>query len=473
MTDPFTPTYSATPSAANSPRKAVSLFELNSMVNAVLHHTLPERFWLAAEISELRVASNGHCYLEFVQKDEMSGSLVAKARGNIWRNSYIALSSHFERQTGQKLAAGIKVLVAVSVTFHELYGYSLNVTDIDPAYTLGDLAQRRKEIIRQLEEDGVMDLNKELPLPRVIRNVAIISSATAAGYGDFCNQLEQSGYVFNKKLFSATMQGEKVETSVIAALDKIAAEGEKWDVVVIIRGGGATTDLGGFDSYLLAANVAQFPLPVLTGIGHERDDTIIDLVAHKRLKTPTAVAAFLIESRANEANGLHDLTQRLARAVAGQLQAHTHRLEELSQRLDFAAHNNLTSHRQAFDTLSHRYTLAASHYTARQRERLLRMAASLNVSARSHILKEQNRTATLPTRLQHALESTLTKERHKLERMGQSVKMNDPKRILALGYTITLKEGRPVGNPALLKPGDKITTRFAHGEVQSEVLKKE
>lgn len=473
MIDPFSPTYTPTPFPSESPRKAVTLFELNSMASAVLRHSMPESVWLTAEISELRVASNGHCYLEFVQKDELSGSLVAKARGNIWRNSYIALSGHFERQTGQRLTAGIKVLVAVSVTFHELYGYSLNVTDIDPAYTLGDLARRRKEIIRQLEEDGVMDLNKELPLPRVIRNVAIISSATAAGYGDFCKQLEQSGYAFEKKLFPATMQGEKVEPSVIAALDQIAAETADWDVVVIIRGGGATTDLGGFDSYLLAANIAQFPLPVLTGIGHERDDTIIDLVAHKRLKTPTAVAAFLIDSRTNETSALNELTQRLARAAARQLQEHTSHFDDLSQRLHFSAHNALTARRQKFDALSHRYSMAASHYTARQRERLLRMEGRLGVLSQSIILKERNRTANLPALLQRSLENILTNQRHRLEKMEQAVKMNDPKRILSLGYSITLKDGRPVGDASQVQPGDRITTRFANGEVQSKVLNKE
>lgn len=473
MIDPFSPTYTPTPFPSESPRKAVTLFELNSMASAVLRHSMPESVWLTAEISELRVASNGHCYLEFVQKDELSGSLVAKARGNIWRNSYIALSGHFERQTGQRLTAGIKVLVAVSVTFHELYGYSLNVTDIDPAYTLGDLARRRKEIIRQLEEDGVMDLNKELPLPRVIRNVAIISSATAAGYGDFCKQLEQSGYAFEKKLFPATMQGEKVEPTVIAALDQIAAEAADWDVVVIIRGGGATTDLGGFDSYLLAANIAQFPLPVLTGIGHERDDTIIDLVAHKRLKTPTAVAAFLIDSRTNETSALNELTQRLARAAARKLQEHTSHFDDLSQRLHFSARNALTARRQKFDALSHRYSMAASHYTARQRERLLRMEGRLGVLSQSIILKERNRTANLPALLQRSLENILTNQRHRLEKMEQAVKMNDPKRILALGYSITLKDGRPVGDASQVQPGDRITTRFANGEVQSKVLNKE
>ena len=221
--DPFISSPSQHPDEVERPA-AVSLFELNSMVRATLNHTLKECYWIVAEISELRVASNGHCYMELVQKDEYSGSLIAKARANIWRQNYLMLSNLFQRVTGQRLDAGLKVMLGVTVTFHELFGYSLNVIDIEPSYTLGDLARQRQEILRQLEEDGVLELNKELPLPRVIRNVAVVSSATAAGYGDFCNQLQQSGFRFNVKLFPAIMQGERVEKSVISALDQVLTD---------------------------------------------------------------------------------------------------------------------------------------------------------------------------------------------------------------------------------------------------------
>ena len=273
----------------------LSLYELNNVVRSTLELTLEDSYWVVAELSEVRVAGNGHCYVEFVQKEEKGGMLLAKARGNIWRNTYNLLAPYFEQETGQRLAVGLTVLVNVSVSFHELYGYSLTVLDIDPTYTLGAVAQRRKEILALLEEDGVLTLNKELTLPRPLLRIAIVSSASAAGYGDFCDQIKQSGLPFQLQLFPATMQGEGVEASVIAALEMIATEEENWDAVVIIRGGGAVSDLAGFETYLLAAHVAQFPLPVLTGIGHERDDTVVDLVAHTRLKTPTAVAAFLVE----------------------------------------------------------------------------------------------------------------------------------------------------------------------------------
>ena len=312
--NPFAP---SAPADDAAPRRAqaMTLFELNCTVRGVLRETLRQAVWVVAEVSDLRVASNGHCYLELVQKDGQSGSLVAKARATIWRSRYFALSQDFSRLTGQSLQSGLKIMVRVSVVFHELYGYSLDISDIDPSYTLGDIQAQRRAIIARLEAEGVMHLNRGLPLPRLLRRVAVVSSETAAGYGDFCNQLAQSGFAFELKLFPAVMQGDRVEESIIAALDAIAAEAGRWDVVAIIRGGGATTDLHGFDTYLLAANVAQFPLPVLTGIGHERDETILDLVAHKRLKTPTAVAAFLVESRQAEAAVLQALAQRLHTAA--------------------------------------------------------------------------------------------------------------------------------------------------------------
>ena len=275
---------------------SLSLLELNSLVRRSLEQCLPDEYWIQAELSDVRSNTTGHCYLEFVQKDPRSNNLVAKARGMIWNNIYRLLKPYFEESTGQLFTSGIKVLVKVTVQFHELYGYSLTVLDIDPAYTLGDMARRRREILLQLEEEGVLTLNKELEMPVLPQRVAVISSATAAGYGDFCHQLQHNpgGFYFYTELFPALMQGNQVEESVLAALDRINARINEFDVVVIIRGGGATSDLSGFDTYLLAAACAQFPLPIITGIGHERDDTVLDSVAHTRVKTPTAAAAFLI-----------------------------------------------------------------------------------------------------------------------------------------------------------------------------------
>ena len=288
----------------------LSLVDLNLLVRKSIRSCLPDTYWVYAEISDVKVNYSGHCYLEFIQKSLKSDALIAKARGIIWNKTYDRLKASFEKSTGMSFTAGINVLVNVSVDFHELYGYSLTVLDIDPTYTLGDIARRRKEIINRLEQEGVLTLNKELILPELAQRIAVISSATAAGFGDFCNQLEHNtfGFRFFYRLFPAVMQGDKVESSIIEALNRINDERDEWDVVVIIRGGGATSDLSGFDTYELAANCAQFPLPIITGIGHERDDTVIDFVAHTRVKTPTATAEFLI-------NHLHETAVRLEEFV--------------------------------------------------------------------------------------------------------------------------------------------------------------
>ena len=447
MTDPFAPDAET----AASPRRPLSLFELNSLVKGTLRETLPDAFWIAAELSEVRTAANGHCYVEFVQKNERDGALVAKARGTIWRQHFATLAGHFEQATGQTLAAGLKVLVQVTVAFHELYGYSLTVCDIDPTYTLGDVALRRAEIIRQLQDDGVMDMNKELPIPRLLRRVAVVSSPTAAGYGDFCDQLARSGYDFTTRLFPATMQGERVEESVIAALDTIASEASAWDVAVIIRGGGATADLQGFDTYALAANVAQFPLPILTGIGHERDDTIIDLVAHTRLKTPTAVAAFIIDSRASEFRLLGELKQRLGQAV--------------TRRLD--------AERARFDRCAGRFGTAATRCIAGQRELLLRLAIRAEAGCRQKMAAERRRLDSIPARVEAAVARRIDNEHHRLDIARRGIRLAAPDRILALGFSITLKDGKAVRDASHLRKGDLLVTRLAKGSVESRVTKNE
>ena len=339
------------------------------------------------------------------------------------------------------------MLAEVEVSFHELYGYSLHVVDIDPTYTLGDLAAHRQAIIRQLEADGVINLNKEIPLPRLIRRVAVISSATAAGYGDFCRQLEQSGYGFELQLFPAVMQGDGVEQSVIAALDRIAAEPGRWDVAVIIRGGGSSLDLHGFDTYLLAANVAQFPLPVLSGIGHERDDTLVDLVAHTRLKTPTAVAAFLVQLREDEAARLYQLAQRLQQAVMAQLEGHG----------------------KLLTALAHRLQLAATQYVHWQQQRLLRHQTRLDVGAQIVFQNERHRLELFRQRAAQAVKERIGHERHRLEMLDHNLQLASPERILRMGYTLTTKDGKVVQSAGQLAPGDRIVTHFADGERQSVV----
>ena len=407
--------------------EAISLYELNSLVKQSLRQSLPGSYWVQAELSDVRSNWSGHCYLEFVQKDTRGGNLIAKARGTIWSNIYKLLKPYFEQETGQEFTSGIKVLVQVTVEFHELYGYSLTVTDIDPTYTVGDMVRRRREILRQLEEEGVLTLNKELPLPVAPQRIAVISSATAAGYGDFCNQLMHNPYglVFYPKLFPAVMQGERVEESVIAALDAVYSHVEQWDAVVIIRGGGATSDLSGFDSYNLAANCAQFPLPIITGIGHERDDTVIDSVAHTRVKTPTAAAEFLINRVHESALALEDYASRIIGQVEMRMTA--------------------------------------------ERNRFSRLAERIPLGTRMRLERERHRNELLQRQLHTALKARIVREEHRLQLLEQHVKAASPEHLLQKGYSITLLNGKAVKSTDALKVGDTLTTVLHRGKVESVI----
>ena len=429
-------------------KNVLSLFELNQLVRRSVRTCLPDEYWVQVELSDVRANYSGHCYLECVQKDPKSNSLIAKARGIIWSNVFSQLKPYFEQETGQAFVSGIKVLVKVTVDFHELYGYSLTIVDIDPAYTLGDMARRRREILLRLQEEGVLSLNKELELPVLAQRIAVISSATAAGYGDFCNQLENNafGFAFYSRLFPAIMQGERVEASVIAALDRIYAESEKWDVVVIIRGGGATSDLSGFDTYDLAASCAQFPLPIITGIGHERDDTVIDLVAHTRVKTPTAAAEFLVNHLRQTAEQLENYAYYIRQEVPARLNREKERLERCITRIP--ARVQMRLQREDF-----------------RRERL---AKRMEMAWQSRLAREQYRLE-LSSRLSVALQARLLKEKHRLDLLEKSVEAASPDLLLKRGYSITLKDGKAVTDASLLKPGDRVVTRVAKGQFSSEV----
>jgi len=429
-------------------KNVLSLFELNQLVRRSVRTCLPDEYWVQVELSDVRANYSGHCYLECVQKDPKSNSLIAKARGIIWNNVFSQLKPYFEQETGQAFVSGIKVLVKVTVDFHELYGYSLTIVDIDPAYTLGDMARRRREILLRLQEEGVLSLNKELELPVLAQRIAVISSATAAGYGDFCNQLENNafGFAFYPRLFPAIMQGERVEASVIAALDRIYAESEKWDVVVIIRGGGATSDLSGFDTYDLAASCAQFPLPIITGIGHERDDTVIDLVAHTRVKTPTAAAEFLVNHLRHTAEQLENYAYYIRQEVPARLNREKERLERCITRIP--ARVQMRLQREDF-----------------RRERL---AKRMEMAWQSRLAREQYRLE-LSSRLSVALQARLLKEKHRLDLLEKSVEAASPDLLLKRGYSITLKDGKAVTDASLLKPGDRVVTRVAKGQFSSEV----
>ena len=407
--------------------EALSLYDLNALVRRSLEQCLPDEYWVQAELSDVRTNSTGHCYLEFIQKDSRSNNLIAKARGTIWANVYRLLKPYFEESTGQAFVSGIKVLVQVTVSFHELYGYSLTVQDIDPTYTLGDMARRRREILKQLEEEGVLTLNKELEMPVLPQRIAVVSSPTAAGYGDFCHQLKNNsrGFFFHTELFPALMQGDRVEESVLSALDAILNRQEDFDAVVIIRGGGATSDLSGFDTYLLAAACAQFPLPIITGIGHERDDTVLDSVAHTRVKTPTAAAEYLINCMDLVADELEVLISQLHESVRSRLTEEHRKLISYRNRIPSAVVRRVSDAKLALLTTRKDISLA--------------------------------------------VQTLLSRQRHRLELLQQRLADASPEKMLARGYSITLKDGKVVKNAAMLNEEDEIITRFYRGEVASVI----
>jgi exodeoxyribonuclease VII large subunit len=347
----------------NNERIEFSLSELNGLVKDTIKIAFPQTYWLRAETSDVRVnASSGHCYLEFVEKDSTGNSIIAKARGSIWAKTFWKVKAYFEQTTGQSFASGIKVMVKVSIEFHELYGYSLNVVDIDPTYTLGDMARKRLEIIERLKTEGVFTLNKELTFPTLPKRIALITSPTAAGYEDFLNQLNnnKSGYVFSVKLFPAIMQGDRTESSIITALEQVYDEEDKFDVVAIIRGGGATSELSCFDSYMLAAHCAQFPLPIITGIGHERDESIVDMVANTRMKTPTAVAEFLINKMDEAWETVSSLSDLLTKRVKDTISTEENLLKLLSSRLPDIAKQSIERWKATLEKVSEQLPMLAS-----------------------------------------------------------------------------------------------------------------
>ena len=431
--------------------KSYALSQLNKMVRDAIDMQLPDEYWVEAELSECR-EHNGHCYLELIEKDEHTNTPVARASAKCWRQTWLMVKPYFERTTGEPLRTGMKVLLKVYAQFHEAFGFSWIVTDIDPNYTLGDMARKRLEIIRQLKEEGVFDLQRELHIPLFAKRIAVISAENAAGYGDFCRQLEDNeyGFRFEVTLFPAIMQGEQVEQSIIGALERIYALTASFDVVVIIRGGGATADLSGFDTLALAENVANFPLPIITGIGHDRDESVLDMVSFRQVKTPTAAAAFLIDHLTAVLNVVDDCQQRVAACVSRRMQMEQLRLGRLAEKIPVL------------------FSLVKTQQTARLDQCYLRITSLVG----NRLTALSTQLSTLNTQLATLSQRRLQREQHRLDMLAQRVQSLDPNLLLRRGYSITLKDGRAVRSADNLQPGDIIETRLAEGRVRSKVEKK-
>ena len=379
-----------------------SLKELCDWIQEIVENDLPNRYWVCAEIASMSV--RGHCYMEVVEKAE-NGILAAKVRATCWNNVYNLLSAYFVQETGQSLHVGLQVMLEVSVEFHAVYGLSLNVWNIDPTYTLGDLAKQRQATIQQLTEDGVMDLQKALQIPSLPRRVAVISSADAAGYGDFCDQLKHNrfGFKFHVQLYPAVVQGDTAARSVVQALNSIAALEEEWDVVVIIRGGGASTDMSCFDDYNLASHCAQFPLPIIAGIGHTRDVSVVDTVVHTSVKTPTAAAEWLIERVAEQVDRVGGLMLRLQRAT------------------------------------------------------------------QNAVSREKNRLLLYEQQIFNAVRGKAVRERGKLDLWMKTIELHSPERIFKMGYSLTMVNGKMVRSQSEVNEGDVLETHLHDGVIQSVV----
>lgn len=413
--------------------KHITLSQLQQRIKSVIEQGLPLPLWVVAEIAECKVNYSGHCYLELVEKTEATDNRAAnsvpkaQARAVIWRSQYAMLSAYFESQTGSRLAAGMKILAKVTVSFHELYGLSLQITDLDPSFTLGEVERQKQLTIKSLQADGVWDCNREVELPTLVQRLAVVSSASAAGYRDFCQELQHSPYAFRHTLFEAVMQGAAAEESICAALSAIAEREEEFDAVIIIRGGGSTSDLSCFNSYRICSYVAQFPLAVITGIGHDKDVSVADMVAHTPLKTPTAVAAWLDE-----------------------------RMALLEGKIDEAAQL---------------VTDAARAKTSTEQLRIERWAGLIRELAKQMCERNHSRLTLLHEQLHSAAERTIERESSRLRLAVELVEAHNPQQILRRGFAVVRLGGKAMTHTEGVKCGEQIEIELLDGTLQAEVKK--
>jgi exodeoxyribonuclease VII large subunit len=424
-----------------------TLSELNTAIKATIELAFPESVWVVAEISEIRCNTKGHCYLELVEREEEE--TIAQIRAHIWAYTFRNLASKFEKATGETLKQGMKVLLQVNVTFHEVYGLSLNVRDIDPTYSLGEMARKKREIIDRLTRESLLQLNKQIPSPLVPQRIAVISSMTAAGYGDFINHIDDNpyGYKIFHTLYQSSMQGQEAEASIISALRKIKGYRDLYDAVVIVRGGGSQIDLSCFDTYGLAVEVAKFPLPVITGIGHERDDTVADIVAHTKLKTPTAVAEFLLSGMSSFEERLLNAQRTLIHLIEESMKEENHRLQYFVQHFRHIVRDRFSGEMQRIETVLHKLV----HGTAQ--------------SMNSH----NNRLKLDMSRIVGGLNIVFHQQENRIKHCGQAIRLLDPVNVLKRGYSITYFNEKALKDSADLQEGDIIRTKVYNGTVRSKV----
>lgn len=454
-------------------QKSLSLSQLVFQIKDQLNLTFDSAIWITAEISELNVNYSGHCYMELVEKNEQTEKLIAKSRATVWANTFRIIKPYFETTTRESLKAGLKVLIKVTVEFHEFYGFSLNVTDIDPSYTVGDLVLKRNVIVDRLTAEGVIDMNKALELPIVPQRIAVISSETAAGYGDFINQLNNNaqGFHFNIKLFPAVMQGNNASESIITAFNTLFNEFEDFDVVVLIRGGGSKIDLSCFDDYDLGYIITQLPLPVITGIGHERDESIADLVANTALKTPTAVAEFLIDIAEDYWFRIQDAQNKLVEFTQEYFGDENNRINDFSTNINYLVKHTLEGQFFKLENQNQLLNNGVKQLFKTHQNQLSNLSHSLLAIAKGNIIKEKTLCELRYNRMGRWLNNYLTNQQVKINNLTSKIDLVHPQNVLNRGYALVSKSGKTLKNTKSLKAGDKVKVTLAkgnfHGEVES------
>jgi exodeoxyribonuclease VII large subunit len=454
--------------------QGLRLSELNKKIKAALQLSFPDSVWVIGEISDLKLNNSGHCYLEMIEKDPQSDYILAKQKAIIWSYTFRMLSPYFESSTGYKLTAGLKILVNVHLEYHEVYGISLIIKDIEPSYTLGDLAARKREIILRLQEEGVIEMNRSIPLPMVPQRIAVISSETAAGYGDFQSSLHKNiyGFSFYTQLFPAVMQGEKAEGSIIEALDKIFEIENDFDVVVIIRGGGAASDLECFNNYNLAYHITQFPIPIITGIGHERDETITDIVAHTSLKTPTAVAEFLIDTAIEFKNLIDSLENRFITLIRNHLTIEQQKLALFTQNLNITVINTIQNKSIWIQSTFQRLGLLIRQFRNLKSDRLDNYTYLSGIYSNFIIRQGFTNLKDFKSNLHRKTFKMIQLNEEKLNVYERNINYLDPLNVLRRGFSITVANGKLIKDSSYLKEGDELLTSFHKGNTKSVVIKK-
>jgi exodeoxyribonuclease VII large subunit len=451
----------------------LSLSQLNQKIRVFVSSAFPEPLWVVAEISEIRVNSTGHCYIELIEKDEETDRIIAKMKGTIWSFTYRILAPYFETTTGYNLVAGLKVMIRVLPEFHEVYGISLTIKDIDPSYTLGDLARIKREILRKLQSEGVIDMNRMLPFPQVPQRIAVISSETAAGYGDFMDTLihNSGGYYFFTELFPAQVQGENAADSIINALERIYGREDEFDVVVITRGGGSQSDLECFNNYNLVYHITQFPLPVVSGIGHERDETITDIVAHTSVKTPTAVAEFLVDTINDFENLLETYKEQLSELVFGIMSDEKQKMLSISQKTVYFVHENLNEESNLLVTSYKKLGLLTQQFSRRKYDMLKGFSRRVEFDSGSLLKSKSSILELTSERLRRSIFIDMKQSKDRLLAIEKNLEYLSPENVLMRGFSISSSAGKLIKDVKDLKEGDELTTKFFKGGVLSIVKK--